>query len=83
MSGGNVRVTLFMHPVITLGTLNLGLPGSFVQESMRMYPVAGGTVRMPKKDVLLAGKHLIPKNTTVFLPVSSRALPCALAFEGN
>ncbi|CAL8468296.1 g7836 [Coccomyxa elongata] len=40
-----------------------------IKESMRMYPVAGGTVRMPKKDVLLGGKYLIPKNTTVFLPL--------------
>lgn len=34
-----------------------------------MYPVAGGTVRNPKKDVLLGGKYLIPKGTTIFLPV--------------
>lgn len=34
-----------------------------------MFPVAGGTVRAPKKDVLLAGKYIIPKRTTVFLPV--------------
>lgn len=40
-----------------------------VQEAMRMYPVAGGTVRNPKKDVLLGGKYLIPKGTTIFLPV--------------
>lgn len=44
-----------------------------------MYPVAGGTVRMPTKDVLLGGKYLIPKHVTVFVPVShlhcSRTLP--------
>ncbi|EIE19314.1 cytochrome P450 [Coccomyxa subellipsoidea C-169] len=40
-----------------------------IKEAMRMYPVAGGTVRMPKKDVLLGGKYLIPKGTTVFLPL--------------
>ena len=39
------------------------------QEAERMFPVAGGTVRAPKKDVLLAGKYIIPKRTTVFLPV--------------
>ncbi len=39
-----------------------------------MYPVAGGTVRMPKKDVLLGGKYLIPKGTTVFLPVRGSPL---------
>jgi len=41
------------------------------QESERMYPVAGGTVRMPKKDVVVGGKYVIPKNVTVFMPVSS------------
>ena len=40
-----------------------------------MYPVAGGTVRMPMKDVLLGGKYLIPKGTTVFLPVRPLS-PC-------
>lgn len=35
-----------------------------------MYPVAGGTVRMPTKDVLLGGRYLIPKHVTVFVPVS-------------
>ena len=34
-----------------------------------MYPVAGGTVRMPKKDVVVGGQHVIPKDVTVFLPV--------------
>ncbi|KAK9914782.1 hypothetical protein WJX75_000489 [Coccomyxa subellipsoidea] len=40
-----------------------------IKEAMRMYPVAGGTVRNPKKDVLLGGKYLIPKGTTIFLPL--------------
>ena len=40
------------------------------QESERMYPVAGGTVRMPKKDVVVGGQYLIPQDVTVFLPVS-------------
>ena len=35
-----------------------------------MYPVAGGTLRMPNKDVVIGGKHVIPKNVAVFLPVS-------------
>ncbi len=38
-----------------------------------MYPVAGGTVRMPKKDVVVGGKHVIPKDVTVFLPVRPAA----------
>ena len=46
-----------------------------VQESERMYPVAGGTVRMPRKDIVIGGKHVIPKNVTVFLPVSPAELP--------
>ena len=44
-----------------------------VQESERMYPVAGGTVRMPKKDVVVGGQYVIPKDVTVFLPVSPAA----------
>ena len=44
-----------------------------VQESERMYPVAGGTVRMPKKDVVVGGQYVIPKDVTVFLPVSTSA----------
>ena len=40
-----------------------------------MYPVAGGTVRAPKRDVLLAGKYVIPKRVTVLMPV--RASPRA------
>ena len=36
-----------------------------------MYPVAGGTVRAPKKDVLLAANYVIPKRVTVFMPVSA------------
>lgn len=49
-----------------------------------MYPVAGGTVRAPKKDVLLAGKYVIPKRVTVFMPVRPRpeqlrvASPCGI-----
>ena len=39
------------------------------QESMRMLPVAGGTVREVRRDVLLGGKHIIPKNTSIFLPL--------------
>ncbi|CAK0779841.1 hypothetical protein CVIRNUC_004867 [Coccomyxa viridis] len=39
-----------------------------IKEAERMYPVAGGTVRAPKKDVMLAGKYIIPARTTVFLP---------------
>lgn len=38
-----------------------------------MYPVAGGTVRMPKKDVVVGGQYVIPKDVTVFLPVSPAA----------
>jgi cytochrome P450 len=47
-----------------------------MQESMRMYPVAGGTVRQPKQDVLLGGRFLIPKHVTVFVPVSSQHFLC-------
>lgn len=36
-----------------------------------MYPVAGGTVRTPLRDVQLAGgKYVLPKGVMVFLPVA-------------
>lgn len=34
-----------------------------------MLPVAGGTVREARRDVLLGGRHLIPRNTPLFLPL--------------
>ena len=34
-----------------------------------MFPVAGGTVREVRRDVLLGGKYVIPKNTSIFLPL--------------
>lgn len=34
-----------------------------------MFPVAGGTVREVRRDVVLGGKHVIPKNTSIFLPL--------------
>ena len=43
-----------------------------------MYPVAGGTVRAPKKDVMLAGKYIIPARTTVFLPVRTPCEPASM-----
>ena len=40
-----------------------------MQESMRALPVAGGTVREARRDVLLGGKYLIPARTPLFLPL--------------
>lgn len=40
-----------------------------VQEALRLYPAAPATLRVTRKDIVLHDGFVIPKGTTVFLPI--------------